>query len=162
MVICYENYWNTMVRVNRYKWKPPYDTLFWAARRPREFGEICWKIVGEICVWSFVGPRFFPSAEHRAGSYRTKTLREAREGWYHNESLQWVLWPWMASLASCGGFTCQLWRFWCNFLCGMEPTPNPYEKFHLFTLVTGIPLRSEYDQVCGTYSRKTCAWAKLN
>ena len=41
-------------------------------------------------------------------------------------------------------------------------TPNPYEKCRLLTLVTDVPLRSEYDQVRRTYSRKTCAWAKLN
>ena len=90
MVICKESHLKTLVSVNRYKCKPLYDTLFWEARRPGEFGEIHWKFVGGICVWSFVGPQLFPLANHRAGNYQTKT---PREGWHHSESLQQVSWP---------------------------------------------------------------------
>ena len=38
-------------------------------------------------------------------------------------------------------------------------TPNPHKKICLLMLVTGLPLRIEFDQVCRTYSQKTCAWA---
>jgi len=87
----------TLVSVNRRKRKPPYDISFWAAIRPGEFGEICCKeeFVFEVVLGLL-------SANHRAGSYQTKT---PREGWHHSESLQWVSWPQVVLFVSSGGFS---------------------------------------------------------
>ena len=86
MVICKENHQNTLVSMNRCNWKPPYDTFLWVARRPGEFGEIHWKLVGGICVWSSTFP-----VSHPQGWELQKN--SPIEGWHHNESLQQVSWP---------------------------------------------------------------------
>ena len=125
MAICKESQLKTLVSVNRCKRKPPYDTLFWVTRRPGEFGGICWKFVGGVCIWSSVGP-------HRAGSYQTSTkagtIVRASSKFYGHWWLQFSVWK--------------------------GTTANPYKKIRLLTLVTGVPLQGEYDQIRGTYSQK--------
>ena len=74
--------------------------IVWVARRPGEFGEICWKIVGGVCVWSFVGPQF--SRQPSTGLRATKKYAQRRLVPY---------WEPPASFMAVGGFVSQLWRF---------------------------------------------------
>ena len=41
-------------------------------------------------------------------------------------------------------FVCELWWFYCCFPCGTERYLTSTKRFFL-TLVTGVPLQSEYD-----------------
>jgi len=58
MAICKEIHLNTMVSIYRYNRKLPYDALFRGSSRLSKFGVIRWICVGEVFVWSFVGPWF--------------------------------------------------------------------------------------------------------
>ena len=59
-----------------------------------------------------------------------------------------------------GGFVCELSVAILMLISVWNgTTPNPQEEICLLTFVTGVALGSESEQVRGSYSGKTCAWA---
>jgi len=79
--------------------------IVWVSSRLSKFGVIRCKIEGGVSIWSHFGHQFFPSANHRAGSYQTWA---PREGWHHNENLQRVSRPQVVLFVSYGDFNANL------------------------------------------------------
>ena len=92
IAICKENHPETMVSMNRCRWKPPYDTLFWAT----EGLESSLKICGRSLCLKFCWALIFPVSQTQGWEIPNKD---------HSGSFHWVLWPQVVLFVNCGGFS---------------------------------------------------------
>ena len=129
-----------MVSINRYKWNHLMTHCFGGLVGLDCLERIVAKLREEFLFEVILGIHF-PSANWRAGSYQIKA---SREDWHHDKSLQQVSW------------FC-LWAMAVLVLISTWNGTIHHEKICLLTFVTGVPLWSEFDQVHGGDSRKTCA-----